>query len=145
MEKEKTSTTGMLLRELASTAIYKRSQGRIARQVTFAVLLVIIALGCWKLSHFWAAEDPVWLWRYSIPAGLVALGGWVAYRIVCLPRFADFLIAVEAEMSKVSWPTRQELFRSVITVLVVMFAMGAILGLYDVFWIELLQLIGVRK
>ena len=31
--------------------------------------------------------------------------------VVNLPVFADFLIAVEAEMNKVSWPTRGELFR----------------------------------
>ena len=29
-----------------------------------------------------------------------------------MPRFADFLIAVEAEMNKVSWPSKAELIRS---------------------------------
>ena len=31
---------------------------------------------------------------------------WFAYRLVNLSSFADFLIAVEVEMTKVSWPSR---------------------------------------
>ena len=34
-----------------------------------------------------------------------------------MPAFADFLIAVEAEMNKVSWPTRTELFRGSMVVI----------------------------
>ncbi len=34
------------------------------------------------------------------------VGLWLCFRLVNMPRFADFLIAVEAEMNKVSWPTR---------------------------------------
>ena len=41
-----------------------------------------------------------------------------------LPGFADFLIAVEAEMNKVSWPSRGELFRASIVVLVMIFVLA---------------------
>ena len=37
-----------------------------------------------------------------------------------MPAFADFLIAVEAEMNKVSWPTRHELIRASMVVMLVM-------------------------
>ena len=36
---------------------------------------------------------------------LLAAGLWASYRLVNVPAVADFLIAVEAEMNKVSWPT----------------------------------------
>jgi preprotein translocase subunit SecE len=52
-------------------------------------------------------------------------------RIVNLPSFADFLISVEAEMNKVSWPSRGELYRASLVVIVVIFLLTAILLAYD--------------
>jgi preprotein translocase subunit SecE len=69
--------------------------------------------------------------QYIVPALLVAFGAWLAFRIVNFPRFADFLISVEAEMNKVSWPSRGELFRASMVVLVVIFLLTAILLAYD--------------
>ena len=63
-----------------------------------------------------------------IPCLLLAAALWACYRLVNLPVFADFLIAVEAEMNKVSWPTRPELFRASTVVLIVIFLMGAYLA-----------------
>jgi preprotein translocase subunit SecE len=73
------------------------------------------------------------------------LGVWFAYRVVNYARFADFLIAVEAEMNKVSWPSRQELYRSSLVVIVVIFALAAVLFTYDIFWGWLFELIGVLR
>jgi preprotein translocase subunit SecE len=75
---------------------------------------------------------------------VLALAGiWVAFRLVNLPSFADFLIAVEAEMNKVSWPTRAELVRSSIVVILLILFLAVVLFGYDVFWRQLLALIGV--
>ena len=62
-----------------------------------------------------------------------------AYRLVNVPAVADFLIAVEAEMNKVSWPTRSELIRASTVVLVMMLALAVILAGYDIFWKLLLS------
>ncbi len=72
--------------------------------------------------------------RYGIPGALALLSVWVAYRIVNVPRFADFLIAVEAELHKVSWPTRTEVIRSSIVVLVTIFGLAFVLYTFDFFW-----------
>jgi preprotein translocase subunit SecE len=72
--------------------------------------------------------------RFVVPAVLLALGLWVAYRVVNVPWFADFLIAVEAEMAKVSWPTGDEVFRSSVVIIFLIFALAAILAGYDLFW-----------
>lgn len=70
----------------------------------------------------------------GIPVLFSAVGAWMIFRLVNWPRFADFLISVEAEMDKVSWPNRSELYRSTIVVLGTMFFLGFVLLAYDVVW-----------
>ncbi len=120
------------LRELVQTGIYKRSQGRITRQITFVTIAITVAIGCWRLSENldqWELGI-----RYGIPAILLMAGVWITYRVVNFPGFADFLIAVEAEMNKVSWPTRSELIRASVVVLITIFVLATVLTLFDLFW-----------
>ena len=63
--------------------------------------------------------------------------------IIAYPVFADFLIAVEAEMNKVSWPTRGELFRASMVVLIEIFALAIVLTAYDLFWNGLLRVLHI--
>jgi preprotein translocase subunit SecE len=63
---------------------------------------------------------------------------------VNIPQFADFLIAVEAEMNKVSWPSRGELVRSAAVVIFVIFLLATVLFAYDLIWRQLFVFIGVR-
>ncbi len=72
---------------------------------------------------------------YCLPAIMLLAGWWASYRAVNLPAFADFLIAVEAEMNKVSWPSRSELMRASFVVLVSILFLGFVLAGYDFFWI----------
>lgn len=116
-----------LIAGMFSGSRYKRSQGRIARQITFFAILATVAIGAWRLSDAATTE----VGRYAIPVAVFAVGAWAAFRAVNLPRFADFLISVEAEMNKVSWPSRGELFRASMVVIVVIFLLTAILFTYD--------------
>jgi preprotein translocase SecE subunit len=240
---------GVFFQELLSVGIYKRSQGRITRQVTFAALAVVIVIGLLRLSQTLEGLDPIVPERPAIvsctaPNGVVKTAGtitvagfetnkrddqksesisvaadeslvkladdinakkektqvraevvkgellishvikgsqyaisvkaipntlldiqglnndgvavgrdnlnlglrflipsllmivliWMAYRIVNMPNFADFLIAVEAEINKVSWPTRGELFRASMVVLVCIILLALILYAYDIIW-----------
>ena len=94
-----------------------------------------------------AVERGVGQFQPAVQAGLplltVAVLGWVAYRLVNMPTFADFLIAVEAEMAKVSWPTRSELFKASVVVIVVIIGLAVLLFGYDAFWKFLLSRLGV--
>jgi preprotein translocase subunit SecE len=141
MAKEKNATVSPLLRELLSLGIYKRSQGRIARQVTFATLAIGFLLGAWRLSVYLGSEREVL--RVGVPVLVAAFGLWFAFRLVNIPTFADFLIAVEAEMNKVSWPTRGELFRASMVVIFCIFFLAAVLYGYDLFWSSLLHLLRI--
>jgi preprotein translocase subunit SecE len=141
---ENSTARGSLLAELFSGSVYKRSQGRIARQLTFVALATILGIGVWRLSQLLAVlaggaaglggGDDFGVLRFVLPGGLLALGLWIAYRIVNVPWFADFLIAVEAEMAKVSWPSGDEVFRSSAVIIFLIFALAAILAGYDLFW-----------
>jgi preprotein translocase subunit SecE len=134
---------GSLVGELFSASVYKRNQGRIARQLTFAALALVIGLGVWRLTQLLGVlyggvgaigGADFGVVRFVVPAVLLALGLWIAYRAVNVPWFADFLIAVEAEMAKVSWPSGDEVFRSSIVIIFLIFALAAILAGYDLFW-----------
>jgi len=154
---------GSLVRELLSAAIYKRSQGRITRQATFAAIAIVLVIGVLRLAEqvaVWlqtggsiapsegggmAGAASAWslpsLARVGVPALLCAASVWFAYRIVNYPKFADFLIAVESEMTKVSWPSRSEVIRSSAVVIFLIFALAAILFGYDTLWRFILGLL----
>jgi preprotein translocase subunit SecE len=132
---------GSLLGEMLSFSLYKWSQGRVTRQVTFAALAVIVGLGAWQLSQLItglaAGESTgpdLGVMRFAVPGALLAAGLWLCFRIVNIPRFAEFLIAVEAEMAKVSWPTGTEVFRSSAVVIFLIFALAFLLAAFDLFW-----------
>ena len=145
MSTDKTATASTMLQELFQFAIYKRSQGRIARQVTAAALMIAFAVAAWRMHDFMTGREG-WAFsgsRYVFPAIVLGLGCWFAFRIVNYPRFADFLIAVEAEMNKVSWPSKGELYRSSFVVIFVLLLMSAILFAFDVIWRLVFQAIGI--
>jgi preprotein translocase subunit SecE len=137
---------GSLLGEVLSFSLYKWGQGRVTRQVTFAALALIVGIGAWQLSQFVtglaAGESTgpdLGLLRFAVPGALLAVGLWLCFRIVNIPRFAEFLIAVEAEMAKVSWPTATEVFRSSAVVIFLIFALAFLLAAFDLFWGVLLH------
>lgn len=81
----------------------------------------------------------------GIPAALFASGLWLGFRLVNWPRFADFLISVEAEMAKVTWPGKPELIRASIVVIVTILVLAVTLFLFDIVWQWFFNLIGVTS
>jgi preprotein translocase subunit SecE len=138
---------GAFFHELFRAELYKRNQGRIARQVTAVAVAIVIGLGAWSFSTWSGGQAEAWInnaWmRFGIPFFVAVVGMWAAFRLVNMPSFADFLISVEAEMNKVSWPARTELFRASIVVLCVIFVLALVLFAYDLFWRELLELLRI--
>lgn len=72
--------------------------------------------------------------RYTVPLLLLVLSLWLAWRVVNMPTFADFLIATEAELNKVSWTTQRRLFQDTIVVLVTVVLMAVFLFVTDYTW-----------
>ena len=71
--------------------------------------------------------------------------GWIIFRLVQYPPFVEFLIATEAEMNKVSWTSRDDLYRATSVVLTTVLLMAVYLFGVDWVWSNLLQLIGVLR
>ena len=122
---------------------YKPSQGRIARQATFATVSGIIGLGAWRFSVLQLGTNPAM--EYGIPLGILLAGIWIGFRLVHWPKFADFLIAVEAEMNKVSWSTRKEVVASTKVVIITVFLLAIILALVDAGFTFVFGKVGILK
>jgi len=143
---------------------YKGNQGVRVRRGTIIALLTVGACGIYTMvshrslgSGRFGPND--WLWyipfwtgepgelhyiplvhhvHLTIPILLGLLTLWVAWRVVNWPAFADFLIATEAEINKVSWTTRKRLVQDTIVVLVTVFLFTAFLFIVDIIWIKIL-------
>lgn len=69
--------------------------------------------------------------RVLIAAILLFACAISVYIAVNNQRAVEFLISTEAEMTKVSWPTKQEVFQNSFVVIVVTVLIGIYLGLVD--------------
>jgi preprotein translocase subunit SecE len=74
---------------------------------------------------------------------ILLVGLWLGYRIVNYAPFADFLIAVEAEMSKVSWPTQQQMIRASAVVIILILGLTMIVFVYDILLRYVLVKLGI--
>lgn len=133
---------------------YKRILGQRVRRLTILGLLLLGGSGVWSLSsqgvlpENWTLSmpydmDPILVMpdaRLMIPFIVMAFILWFAYRAVNVPNFAEFLIATEAEMNKVSWTPRKRLGQDTIVVLTATIAMALFLLIVDIFWGWLLSI-----
>ena len=118
-------------------AIYKRGQGKYTRLCSVFAGAIIVGAGCWRLYQklgVWLTGMPrnsaMWAER-MIPVGLFAVLGLFLFWLVNKPSVADFMIAAEGEMKKVSWSSRQEIIVSTIIVIIVVVITALLLGATD--------------
>ena len=153
MAKQKTTavTSDGLRSALANNfalARYKRSQGRVTRQLTAASLSLIVLFGVYTLyqkllTEFSANDGLEKQLPLMVAVSITVIGLWATFRIIHWPRFADFLISVEAEMDKVTWSDWDELKRSTAVVLFAMVFLTLVLFVFDVFWQKVFTSTGV--
>jgi hypothetical protein len=77
MAKSKAAESGTFMQSMCQVGLYKRNQGRITRQLTFAAAAIVIGLGAYSLMNqleYWLPAK--WsVLQYVIPGGL-AFGDW---------------------------------------------------------------------
>ena len=134
-----------LLTEMGRLSLYKRSQGRVARGVTAAVVAIIACYGSWTLFRTFLSRADSPVFKYVLPLALAGGGVWIAFRLVNWGRFAEFLIATESEVDKVHWPDRKHIHRATVVVIVTMLLMGAMLFVFDLVWQVFFEAIGFLK
>jgi preprotein translocase SecE subunit len=128
---------------------YKRQQGVRVRRLTIFGIILLLDSGVYAMVHNNAVppgnleislpltDSKLVLLpdaQYTVPIALLVLSVWFSRRIVNYPVFADFLIATEAEINKVSWTPRARLIQDTIVVLITVFLITLFLFLVDVFW-----------
>ncbi len=143
-QKQEAAGSGGFWSEFFRFGVYKPNQGRIVRQLSFFAIAILSGLAAFELHRLRFFDQAFSGSRYVFLLVFLLAAFWFSYRIVNYSRFADFLIAVEAEMNKVSWPTKQELWRASLVVIFVIFALAGLLYLFDIVWTLLFQLIGIR-
>jgi preprotein translocase subunit SecE len=117
--------------------IYKRGQGKYTRLGTAFVGLVIAGLGCWRLYILlqavnWPYEPRTALWISTmVPVIIFIALALLVFWLVNKNSVADFMIAAEGEMKKVSWSSRKEIIVSTFIVIVVVIIMALLLGATD--------------
>ena len=111
--------------------IYKRGQGKYTRLCSAFAAAIITGLGCLQLYKRLQATD-LGLWvETMVPAGLfIVLALFISW-LMNKPSIADFMIAAEGEMKKVSWSSRKEIAVSTFIVIVVVVIMAVLLGATD--------------
>jgi len=111
--------------------IYKRGQGKYTRLCSAFGAVVIVGLGCMQLYKKLQATD-LGLWAETmVPAGLFVALSVLIFWLVNKPSVADFMVAAEGEVKKVSWSSRKEIVVSTSVVIVVVIVMAALLGTTD--------------
>ena len=139
---------------MAFLEFYKKGQGTIARLMSLVSLCLLALWGGYSLwvtleGYSWAASAIVTIPRMNLSVNwalivsvVVAAGlGFSVVWALNRPRAVDLLVETEAEMKKVSWPSRQEAWNSsLVVVATVMFMMG-LLFFYDYFLNLILTLI----
>ncbi|MDE2506400.1 MAG: preprotein translocase subunit SecE [Planctomycetota bacterium] len=135
---------GDFLLNLVKTGTYKPRQGWYARVYTALGVGAIFLVGVYRLHDILLASYSATA-AFGIPA-LVAAGlGWITFRLVQYPPFVEFLIATEAEMNKISWTSRDDLYRATCVVLVTVILLTIYLFMINWLWSNILQWIGVLK
>jgi preprotein translocase subunit SecE len=119
-------------------SIYKRGQGKYTRLGSAFGVSLVAAIGCYRLYEQLSAVE--WgsgrqldvLIATLVPAGVLVLLAGLIFWLVNRPSIADFMIAAEGEMKKVSWSSRKEIAVSTFVVIVVVIVMATFLGTVDI-------------
>jgi len=126
--------------------IYKPGQGYWARMLTaVSVGVVTLATVAWLwnvLQQYVTSKNLIYI-QASICVGILAVVGLTVAYILNKPRVVDFLIATEAEMRKVNWPSRRELIGSTWIVICGTFLLAAFMFITDLGFVLFFQKIGV--
>ena len=111
--------------------IYKRGQGKNTRLWSAFGAATVSGVGCLQLYKKLEATNLDVYVKFIVPAGLFLGLGCLIFWLVNKPSLADFMIAAEGEMKKVSWSTRQEIMVSTIIVIAVVVFIASLLGATD--------------
>jgi len=129
-------------------AIYKPGQGYWTRVLTATGSGALVLAGAlWIADQLTVLtpEQQELYWQAGVATAIIALFGALIFYLLNKPNIVDFMIATEAEMKKVNWPSRKEIIGSTIVVISGTLILAAILFLINMGFGWFFQEIGVLQ
>jgi len=129
-------------------SIYKSGQGYWTRMLSAIGLGAIVLAGvAWLWGQFqgWFNHNTVYYQGGMAVSVIVFFGLLAWYLLGRKVRIVDFMIATEAEMKKVNWPSRKEIFGSTIVVIAGTLLMASLLWLINICFAALFQAVGILQ
>jgi len=116
--------------------LYKSAQGRYVRvgtAIAAALVALVLSYYVWGLLSRHVPDDFAYKVYvvYAAPAVLFAVVAAMTAYYLNKPKAADFFIATESEMKKVSWSNKAELVGSTIVVIVTVILLALFIYLAD--------------
>lgn len=108
--------------------------------------VLVLAVVAWLWKELASLQGQTAMYAQTIMA-VVLIGGsaLIAFWIMNKANVVDFLIATDAEMRKVNWPTRKEIIGSTWIVICGTILMALLLWVVDIAFAYLFQAIGVLE
>ncbi|MDR1479672.1 MAG: preprotein translocase subunit SecE [Planctomycetaceae bacterium] len=139
-----------LIKELFRFRRFKPSQGVLTRRLTAFGVFIIFASGAYRffitspsLPFVSGSPEVARIATGIVAIAIILAGAWFAFRLVNWSTFANFLVSVEGEMEKVSWPSREELYSSTVVVLVFFVILAGMILFFDLAWMTIFKIIRV--
>jgi preprotein translocase subunit SecE len=128
-------------------SIYKPDQGYWTRLLTAVGVGVLVLAGvAWLVKQLSVLRTNSLLYiQAGVAVGIIIAAAAGLFVVLNSPRVVDFMIATEAEMRKVSWPTRKEIIGSTWVVICGTFLLAAFMFLMDLVFAETFTLLGVLE
>ena len=122
--------------------IYKRGQGYHTRLWSALVVFTVVVIGCYRLYHELQVYDMLLLGTL-VPAGVCVGAALLIFWLVNKVILADFMLAAEGELKKVSWSSRKEIMVSTFVVICVVALLAVLLMVTDIGFQILFRWIGL--
>ena len=128
--------------------IYKPGQGYYTRMLSaIGAGMLVLAGAAWLylkvVPRYFVSSDNLLYIQASFAVGLIGVMAVAIYFALNRPRVVDFMIAVEAEMKKVNWPSRKEVIGSTWVVILGTLLIAALLFVINLFFGWFFMVIGI--
>ncbi|MHC4716600.1 MAG: preprotein translocase subunit SecE, partial [Planctomycetota bacterium] len=130
---------------IVALEIYKRGQGKYTRTVTFVAGVTVTALLARFVWQQLVSRDILLVVVYGVPVAVFAVGALVMFWVINRPRSADFMIATEGEMKKVSWSSKKEIIGGTKVVIATTLLLAALLRAVDLVFSLFFLRVGVLE
>lgn len=127
-------------------SVYKPGQGYWTRTLSAVGGGTLVLAGvAWLWQQMEVIRENTVYWQAAMAAAIVGFFGALLFYLLNKPRIADFMIATEAEMKKVSWPSRREIIGATAVVIFGTIFIALILFVIDIAFGWLFLQIGILE